>query len=126
LLRIVTKLQQVVQFCDYLFCDYLQQVVPALAGGRYLLGLMPPRLLFLPLYPGASWMLPVHFALQLLCITFDAPTNSQSGAADMRRPPVNHIEPPLGKPSGPFIDPPYAPRPEDPHDLSALPLLCCH
>jgi hypothetical protein len=27
---------------------------PALAGGRYLLGLMPPRLLFLPLYPSAS------------------------------------------------------------------------
>jgi hypothetical protein len=92
------------------FGDYLQQVVPALAGGRYLLGLMPPRLLFLPLYPGASWMLPVHFALQLLCITFDAPTNSQSGAADMRRPPVNHIEPPLGEPSGPFIDPPNASR----------------
>ena len=50
-------------------------------------------------------MLPVHFALQLLCITFDAPTDSQPGSADIRRPPVNHIETPLGEPSGPFIDP---------------------
>jgi hypothetical protein len=45
---------------------------------------------FLLLYPGASWMLPAHFALQLSCTTFDASTDSQPGAADVRRPPVNH------------------------------------
>ena len=84
--------------------------MPALTGGRYLLGLMPPRLLFLPLHPDASWMLPVHFAFEFFCVPFDAPTDSQSGVADMRRPLVNHIETQLGEPSGPFIDPPNASR----------------
>jgi hypothetical protein len=99
-------------------------VVSTLAGSWQLLELMPPRFSFLSLYSGASLMLLAHFALQLLCITFNAPTNSQSGTADMRRPPINHIKPPLGEPSGPFFDPPYAPRQYYPHALSALPLLC--
>jgi hypothetical protein len=51
-------------------------------------------------------MLPAHFALKLSCITFDASTDSQPDAADMRRPPVSHVEPSLGEPSGPLIDPP--------------------
>jgi hypothetical protein len=42
------------------------------------------------------------------------------------RPLVNHSEPSLDEPSGPFIDPPYAPRQQDPYGLSALPLLRCH
>ena len=71
-------------------------------------------------------MLLAHFALQLLCITFNAPTNSQSGIADMCRPPVNHIKPPLGEPSSSFVNPSYAPRQYDPHGLSALSLLCRH
>jgi hypothetical protein len=81
---------------------------------------MPLGFSFLSLYPGATWMLLAHFALQLLCITFNAPTNSQSGIADMCRPPVNQIEPPLGEPSSSFVNPSYAPRQYDPHGLSSL------
>ena len=47
-------------------------------------------------------------------------------ASCVRRPLVNHSEPSLGEPSGPFIDSPYAPRQQDPYGLSALPLLRCH
>jgi hypothetical protein len=52
--------------------------MPALAGGRHLLELMRHGFFSLLLYPGASWMLPAHFALQLSCITFDASTREDN------------------------------------------------
>ena len=50
-------------------------------------------------------MLHIHLALQLPCIALYALTYSQSGAANVRRPPVDHIKPPLGEPSRPLINP---------------------
>jgi hypothetical protein len=106
--------------------DDLQQVLSTLVGGWRLSELILPGFSFLTLYPSASWVLLAHLALHRFRITFNAPTNSQLGISNLRRPPVNHVKPPLSEPSGPFINSPYAPRQYKPHGLSALVLLCRH
>ena len=57
---------------------------------------------------------------------FYSQSYSQSVAANVRRPPVDHIKPPLGEPPRPLINPSDASRHQDPHELSTLPFLCCH
>ncbi len=86
---------------------HARQLMRALAGGHglHLLELMRSGFLFLPLYPGACWMLSAHWilaarcwmlsarwmlwahlTLELFCVILDASTDSQLGAAYMRRP----------------------------------------